>query len=103
MGSVTSKLTGMFRSLFKPRQGGAAKTRVETVEYKGYTIEPASFQDGAQWVTAAKISKTEAGETRQHDFIRADFFPTQEGADEFAVVRAKRVIDEQGDGLFLGD
>ena len=98
---MSSKLTNLFRNLLKPGQGARAASAVETVAYKGYTIEPAAFQDGAHWVTAAKISKAFDDGEKVHDFVRADFFPTKEGADEFAVTRAKRVIDEQGDALFL--
>lgn len=98
---MSSKLGNLFRSLLKPGASAPAKKAVETVQYKGYTIEPAAFQDGAHWVTAAKISKTFDDGAKEHDFIRADFFPTKENADDFAVVRAKRVIDEQGDSLFL--
>ena len=98
---MTSKLSNMFRGLFGARQGGGAEPPVESVDYKGYSIQPSSFQDGAQWVIAAKISKEFPDGAKVHDFVRADFFPTRESADEFAVTRAKRAIDEQGDGLFL--
>lgn len=100
---MSSKLTNLFRSLLKSGQASRAESGVEPVAYKGYTIKPAAFQDGAHWVTAAKISKAFDDGEKVHDFVRADFFPTKEDADAFAVTRAKRVIDEQGDALFLGN
>ncbi len=72
----------------------------EPVRYDGFTIRPESFQEGAHWIPAAVISKPGMDGVREHRLVRADMLPGREVADSFAVTRAKRAIDEMGDGLF---
>lgn len=99
-----SRISKMFRGLVRPRAGpGPAPGSEATIEYHGYTIRPASFQEGSHWVTAAVISKAFPDGLKEHRFVRADMFPAKDSAEEFAVVRAKRAIDELGDSLFDAD
>lgn len=91
----------MLRRLFGVGGGAAqAEPGGEPVDYNGYNIRPDSFRDGVHWITAAVISKPDGDEVREHRLVRADMFPAREAADAFAVTRAKRMIDEMGDGLF---
>ena len=78
----------------------ATATTAEAVEYKGFAIEAAPMPEGGQYRLAANVSKEIDGERRTHRLIRADVFPTQEQASEFAVRKAKQMIDEQGERLF---
>ncbi|TVQ29706.1 MAG: hypothetical protein EA356_16210 [Geminicoccaceae bacterium] len=70
------------------------------VEYQGFTILPEPYQRGGQWQLAARISKEIDGETKEHHLIRADLIADLAEAQNSAVMKAKRMIDEQGDGLF---
>ena len=70
------------------------------VEYKGYTIRPASRREGSQWLTVGVISKELAGELKEHSFIRADMYASKEDADACAVRKARQIIDERDDKLF---
>jgi hypothetical protein len=70
------------------------------VEYQGFTILPEPFQRGGQWQLAARITKIVDGETKEHHLIRADLIADPEEAQSSAVMKAKRMIDEQGDGIF---
>ena len=43
------------------------------------------------------------GVVKEHRFIRADTFGAKDDADSFAIVKARQIIDEQGDNLFQDD
>ena len=98
---MSSRLTGFLGKLFGagapgegPREAGT------TVDYKGYTIRPASRRQGAQWLTVGVISKAVDGATKEHHFIRADTYGSKQDADDCSVLKAKQIIDEQGDKMF---
>lgn len=98
---MASKLGSFFRSLLGPGDGQATgQADGPAVEYKGYTIRPASRREGSQWLTVGVISKDLAGEVKDHQFIRADMYASKEDADACAIRKAKQIIEEQGDKLF---
>jgi len=68
--------------------------------YKGFAIAATPMKEGGQYRLAATITKEVAGEEKAHRLIRADLFGSAEEAARFAVVKAKQVIDEQGERLF---
>jgi hypothetical protein len=70
------------------------------VEYRGFVILPEPYKTRGQWQLAARITKEVEGELREHHLIRADLLSDADEAREHAVMKAKRIIDEQGDGLF---
>ena len=79
--------------------GGSEETSApaeEPQEHKGYTITPEPIRDGAHWRVAARIEK----DGHRHDLIRADTFGDRAGAVDASVLKAKQVIDEQGDRMF---
>ena len=70
------------------------------VEYKGYRIRPAPYRAGGQYQTAGIIEKDGPEGVKEHRFIRADTHQTREAAIDFAVSKAKQIIDLQGDRIF---
>lgn len=95
-------MVGFLKKLFGGEEAadGAAKgARGDPVDYKGFTIEPAPYPEGGQHQLAGYISKTIEGEHREHHFVRADRFAAREEAERFAVVKAKQIIDEQGEAV----
>ena len=93
-------------SLFKKLFGGdggapAAPKPVAEAVHEGCHIVAAPMREGDQFRLAGTISKEIDGETKTHQLIRADVFPSAETAAEATIRKAKRVIDEQGDRLFL--
>lgn len=82
--------------------GGGAKSGQATasVEYNGFTIRPEPYLEGGQYQTAGFIEKDIDGMRKSHRFVRADRYPTMENAVEFTVLKAKQMIDLQGDKLF---
>ncbi|VAW15596.1 hypothetical protein MNBD_ALPHA09-1425 [hydrothermal vent metagenome] len=81
--------------------GGDAKEEAAAPEeYKGYAIAAVPKQDGSQWLTAGRITKEIDGETKTHDFIRADRHGDKDSAATFSLTKARQIIDEQGDTIF---
>ena len=72
----------------------------EAVEYKGFIIRPAPQRQGGQWLTAGIISKEFEDGVKEHEFVRADTYSSRDDAEECAVMKAKRIVDEQGDRMF---
>jgi len=72
----------------------------EAVEYKGFRIHPAAQPQGGQWLTAGVIRKEVDGVTREHRFVRADTHASPGSANDFAVVKGRQIIDEQGERMF---
>ncbi len=91
---------GFLGKLFGGGESGGKAATGSAVEYQGFTIVPEPYQRGGQWQLAARITKTVDGETKEHHLIRADLIAELEEAQNTAVTKAKRMIDEQGDGLF---
>ena len=97
---MAGKLTGFLRGLVGGGGQGAAAASADAVEYKGYAIRPASRKDGSHWLTVGSIAKQFEDGVKEHHFIRADTHPSKDVADDCAVAKAKRIIDEQGDRMF---
>jgi hypothetical protein len=89
-----------WKSLFGGGASADAGKAVEAVEYNGFTIKAAPFEDGAKWMTAGTIEKQIGGETKTHRFIRADSHATFDAAASFSVDKARQMIDLMGDRLF---
>lgn len=80
--------------------GGRAAASAQPVEYKGFTIHPEPYLDGGQYQTAGRIEKEIAGVRKEHRLIRADRFAGFDDAAAFTVLKARQLIDQQGDSLF---
>jgi hypothetical protein len=92
-------------SFLKKLFGGgssAAETKDEATEYKGYNIRPAPFSDGGQYKTAGFIEKTFDGVEKSYRFVRVDSHSSRDAAADFAIIKGKQIIDEQGDRIFDG-
>ena|SRR5215475_12034930 len=83
--------------------GAAEEPAAEAVEYKGYRIRPAPYRNNGHFQTAGVIEKDGADGVQTHRFIRADTHPTREGAIDFAIAKAKQIIDLQGDRIFTSE
>ncbi|NIV75194.1 MAG: hypothetical protein GWN37_10245 [Gammaproteobacteria bacterium] len=92
-------LTSLFGKLTSGKKHAAA---TETVEYQGYLIRPTPQAEGSQYYTCGVISKTFPEGLREHRFIRADTHASFDAAAQHAVVKARQIIDEQGDRIFEG-
>ena len=84
--------------------GGAGRAGVEAVgepvEYNGYTIQPAPQRQSSGWNTAGVIRKEFPDGMREHRFVRVDTHTSKDDAVAFSVLKARQIIDEQGERLF---
>ena len=91
----------LFSKLFGSAGGKpAAAKEGEALEYKGFRIHPAAQPQNGQWLTAGFIRKEVDGVIREHRFVRADTHASPDSANDFALVKGRQIIDEQGDSLF---
>jgi len=89
-----------WKSLFGGGSSGTAEKPGEPVEYNGFTIRPAPYKAEGQYQTAGTIEKEIGGVRKEHKFIRADRHASYDDAVEFAVSKARQIIDQQGDRMF---
>lgn len=91
--------------VFKKLLGGGnseppAPDRSAAVEYKGFRIIPHPRPQGGQFLTAGLIEKDFPEGTRSHEFIRADTHGSADDARSFSIIKARQIIDQEGDRLF---
>ncbi len=96
---MASKLGNLFRGLLGSGEG-APSAEGEALEYKDYVIRPTFRKEASEWLTAGVITKQVGDETKEHHFIRAERHASRDSAEEFSVLKAKQIIDEQGDRIF---
>ncbi len=96
---LLSKLFGGGKDGGARNQGGGAKQGAE-VDYNGFKITPAAQPQNGQWLTAGIIRKEIGGVVKEHRFLRADTHASPDSANDFAVVKARQIIDEQGERIF---
>lgn len=79
---------------------GASDAPAAREDYKGYTVEATPFAAEGQFQVCGTIAKTIDGEAKRHRFIRADRFASKEEAASFSLVKARQIIDQNGDRVF---
>ena len=71
------------------------------LDYKGYRIRPAPYRDRNHYQTAGIIEKDTPEGVKEHRFIRADTYVNRDDAVAFTILKAKQIIDQQGDRMFV--
>ena len=99
MASFFSKLFGGGE---KKPDGAGVPNPDKAVEYQGLTIVPSPQSDGGQWRLAGEIIKGSGEEAQRRHFVRADTFSSRDEAEDFAIRKARQIIDERGERLFAG-
>lgn len=90
-------------SFWKSLFGGgtpAAPAPAPGEDYKGFTIRATPMQVGSEYQLAGQIEKEVGGELKVHKFVRADRMSSREDAVNFALAKARLIVDEQGDKVF---
>ena len=96
--SFLKSLFGFGKSGSSTGSSGPAAT-VKNVEHKGFLVEAQPYAAEGQFQVAGLISKEIDGTRREHRFVRADRFATREDAADIALMKARQMIDQQGDRL----
>jgi hypothetical protein len=69
-------------------------------DYKGYAIVAAPYPAEGQYQVAGLITKDVDGVHKEHKFVRADRFASKDEATSFSLVKARQIIDQNGDRVF---
>ena len=92
-----SLLSRLFGS--KPDTAPAPEREPET--HKGFAIRPEPIRESEGWRIAARIEKEVDGEVLSHHLIRADLVSDEDLAVSESARKARQMIDEQGDRVFV--
>jgi len=89
-------------SLWSRLFGGGGKTTApaQGEAHGAFTIYPQPINDGGRWRIGARIEKEIDGTLRTHEMVRADTLESAEAAIEASLVKARMLIDQQGDTIF---
>jgi len=87
------------------RQENTADQRLSAIdgaeiEYGGFIIRATPFKEAGQYQSCGVILKDIGGVRHEHRFIRADRFAGLEDAVAMIHIKARQIIDEQGERLF---
>ena len=80
--------------------GASEAPAIPAVEYKGYRIRPTPYLTQDHYQTAGTIEKDTPNGVKKHQFVRADTYHSRSDAIAFTVLKAKQIIDQQGDHIF---
>ena len=81
-------------------RGAAAEKISDPVEYKGYVIRAAPYNNNGQFQTAGSIARDIGGVRKEHRFIRADAYGSYDDAVTFTLNKARQIVDLQGERIF---
>ena len=88
------------KTLFGIGKDDAEKAPAAREEYNGFIIIAEPMTVGNQFQIAGTIRKIVGDETKNHHFVRADYFSAEDDAAEATLRKAKQAIDQLGDDLF---
>ena len=77
-----------------------AEASAQPQDYEGFTILATPYKEGGQYQLCGVISKQIDGQRREHRFIRADRFASMEDAVEMTLMKARQIVDQQGERIF---
>lgn len=66
--------------------------------YKDYLITSEPIAEEGQFRLAGRVVSKSSG--KEHHFIRADVYASRKDADEAAILKGQRLVDEQGETMF---
>ena len=80
--------------------GSGATPEAKGVEHAGFMIFAEPIKESGGYRVAARIEKDVGGELRSHQMIRADVVASHEEAVSTTLLKAKSLIDQQGESIF---
>lgn len=89
------RLSGGAGEAGEPRIGGSE-------DYAGFRLEAMPRKDAQGWRIAGRIARERDGEWETVEFVRADVQGDWEDAVAMSLLKARRLVDEQGQDLFTG-
>ena len=93
-------MLGFLKKVFAGGEAEDAELELDAVEHDGFRIVPTPRREAQGYRVCARIEKEIDGELKSYQFVRADVYVGQEDTLAVILQKAKRLIHEQGDGLF---
>lgn len=95
-------LRKLFNTLLAKNADNNPSDVVSESAYSGFIIRIAPRKDDNGWRVAGEILSDDRNDeaTQSLSFVRADVFSSREVASEMTLMKAQRLIDEQGEQLF---
>ncbi len=93
-------MLSFLRALLRRGFGAKIAKAAEPVEYKGFVIRAAPYQNDGHYQTAGTIEREIGGVRKEHRFIRADAYAGYDDAVTFTLAKARQIVDLQGDKIF---
>jgi hypothetical protein len=87
-------------ALFGGRSAAKTERVSDPVEYKGFVIRAAPYENNGHYQTAGIIAREIGGVRKEHRFIRADAYASYDDAVNFTLSKARQIIDLQGERIF---
>lgn len=100
MASFFSKLFSGFGSSGSAPQ---VSEQSEPRQFGEYRIYATPIKEGSQFRLAGRIERDVNGETRVHEFVRADVFTSKDDALDFTFRKAEQIISQSGDSIFSAE
>lgn len=92
-----------FKKLFglggSPNSEDARSGPSET--HNGFTIVATPYENNGRWQLCGIISREQSGVLQEHRFVRADNFGSRAEAEEMTLFKARQIIDQLGDRIFV--
>lgn len=94
----------ILRYLRRRRRGGGRSAAVpgEVTEreiYQGLELLARPVREGGAWRVAGTIRRAGDEQGPGHDFVRADTMADRDEASRMSLLKARQLVDEQGEGL----
>jgi hypothetical protein len=89
-----------WKSLFGGGKRSEPAKAIREAEHNGFRIEAMPYAEAGQFQVAGVISKEVDGTMKTHRFVRADRFASLEDAADFAIMKARQIVDQQGERIF---
>ncbi len=80
--------------------GSSKPEKAEPIVHKGFLIYPEPMKEGSVYRVCARVEKEIGGEMKSHRMIRADTAGSAEEATKATILKAKMMIDQQGESIF---
>jgi hypothetical protein len=80
--------------------GGGSAPGPEPETYNEFRIFPEPKPDGGGYRIAGRIEKEIGGAMKSTNFLRADICQSREEAERLTLLKARQIIDEQGERMF---
>lgn len=74
--------------------------KLDWEDYSGFRICATPIPAGGQYRVSGIIEKGEGDAKKQHTFVRADLIDSLSEAQSFSLMKARLMIDQQGERVF---